>query len=247
MKTPTLIGGWCALGCAALFAGERPNVLFIAVDDLKPMLGCYGAPLIRTPSIDRLAGRGVRFDRAYTNQAVCAPSRNALMTGLRPDTIGVYDLMTFFRKARPDAVTLPQYFKARGYRSESLGKLYHLGHGNSDDPVRSWSSKPWTPKGGHRAVPAESGRGPAVESADVPDQQYADGMIADEAIRRFDAAKADRISDQAKQAPGQLLLPIGRHRITLRIDRQRFGRDSIRAEFAPVEFGQAILSVIGGK
>lgn len=192
MKTHTLFGGMLALGCTAiLIAAERPNVLFIAVDDLKPLLGCYGDQRILTPGIDRLAGRGVRFDRAYTNQAVCAPSRNALMTGLRPDTIGVYDLMTFFRKSRPDAVTLPQYFKTRGYRSESLGKLYHLGHGNSDDPERSWSSKPWNPKGGHRAVPAGAGRGPAVESADVPDHQYADGMIADEAIRRLDAAKAD--------------------------------------------------------
>lgn len=192
MKTHTLFGGVLALGCtAALIAADRPNVLFIAVDDLKPLLGCYGDPRIHTPGIDRLAARGIRFDRAYTNQAVCAPSRNALMTGLRPDSIGVYDLATFFRKGRPDALTLPQHFKARGYRSESLGKLYHLGHGNSDDAERSWSVKPWYPRGGSHVRPSGSGRGPAVESADVPDQRYTDGMLADEAIRRLDAAKAD--------------------------------------------------------
>ena len=87
---------WLGLLFAAaqplLGASQRPNVLFIAVDDLKPLLGCYGAPLVRSPNIDRLAARGVLFERAFANQAVCAPSRNSLMTGLRPQTIGIYDL-----------------------------------------------------------------------------------------------------------------------------------------------------------
>src|SRR5918998_1078547 len=114
-------------------ATARPNVLFIAVDDLKPLLGCYGDKTARTPNIDRLAARGVLFERAYCNQAVCAPSRNALLTGLRPQTLGIYDLGTNFRNAAPDAVTLPQYFKKHGYRTEALGKIFHVGHGNHED------------------------------------------------------------------------------------------------------------------
>src|SRR3954462_7667982 len=92
-------------------AAERPNVLFICVDDLKPMLGCYGDSTVKSPNIDSLAARGGQFNRAYCNQAVCSPSRNALLTGLRPTTLGIYDLATNFRASRPDAVTLPQYFK----------------------------------------------------------------------------------------------------------------------------------------
>jgi len=85
----------------------HPNVLLICVDDLKPTLGCYGDPVAQTPHLDALAGRGLRFDRAYCNQAVCSPSRNSLLTGMRPETIGVYDLPTHFRLAAPDVVTLP--------------------------------------------------------------------------------------------------------------------------------------------
>src|SRR5215831_2061234 len=119
-------------------ATTKPNVLFICVDDLKPLLGCYGDKSIRSPNIDRLASRGVLFERAYCNQAVCAPSRNALMTGVRSTTLGIYDLGTNFRQALPDAVTLSQYFMRNGYRAEALGKIFHVGHGNHEDPA-SWS------------------------------------------------------------------------------------------------------------
>src|SRR5436190_14591395 len=117
------------------FADEpkHPNVLFIAVDDLKPMLGCYGDKQIKSPNIDALAARAVRFDRAYCNQAVCSPSRNALMTGLRPTTLGIYDLPTNFRTAKPDAITLSQAFMQAGYRAEGLGKIFHATNGNHDD------------------------------------------------------------------------------------------------------------------
>src|SRR5215204_5309894 len=103
---------YCSLLCAA---AAKPNVLFIAVDDLKPLLGCYGDTAVRSPNTDRLAARGMLFRSAYCNQAVCAPSRNSLFTGLRPDTLGIYDLGTNFRKAMADAVTMPQYFKQNGY------------------------------------------------------------------------------------------------------------------------------------
>jgi iduronate 2-sulfatase len=123
---------------STLLAADRPNVLLICVDDLKPTIGCFGDPHARTPHIDRLAKRGVAFQRSYVNQAVCAPSRNALMTGLRPDQIGVYDLATWFRHGAKDAVTLSQRFIQAGYHAESLGKIYHRGHGNVIDPA-SWS------------------------------------------------------------------------------------------------------------
>ncbi|HYO82116.1 MAG TPA: sulfatase-like hydrolase/transferase, partial [Bryobacteraceae bacterium] len=109
----------------------RPNVLFIAVDDMRPDLGCYGNTLVRTPNIDKLASRGTTFLRAYCQQAVCSPSRTSLLTGRRPDSTKVYELQTHFRRTIPDAVTLPEYFKKHGYVTTGLSKLYHPG---LDDP-----------------------------------------------------------------------------------------------------------------
>src|SRR5437762_758666 len=116
-------------------AASAPNVLFICVDDLKPLLGCYGDQRIQSPNIDRLARRGLLFEHAYCNQAVCAPSRNSLMTGVRPTSLGIYDLGTNFRLSASNAVTLSQYFMQHGYRAESLGKIFHVGHGNHEDPA----------------------------------------------------------------------------------------------------------------
>jgi iduronate 2-sulfatase len=199
----------CMLATASV-AAERPNVLLICVDDLKPALGCYGDALAKSPNIDELAARGMRLENAYCNQAVCAPSRNSLLTGLRPQTLGIYDLPTNFRKAAPDAVTLPQYFKANGYRTEGLGKIFHVGHGNYEDP-KSWSVPHWHTKVVGYALPesrAAEGltreearfenvvdgratklpKGAAYEVADVPDNAYADGQIADEAVGRLKSA-----------------------------------------------------------
>ena len=173
-------------------AHRKPNVLLICVDDLKPLLGCYASPQIKTPHIDRLAARGLLFERAYCNQAVCAPSRNALMTGLRPSTLGIYDLGTNFRKSRPDAVTLAQTFLHAGYRTEAMGKIMHVGHGNTEDEA-SWSVAPWKPQGSGYLLPqnqelqkqnvarakaaglsmekiANQAKGPATECADFPRQ-----------------------------------------------------------------------------
>ena len=113
----------------------RPNVLFIAVDDLRPELGCYGSNIAKSPNIDRFAESAVTFTRAYCQQAVCNPSRASLMTGLRPDTIKVWDLQTDFRKTTPDAVTLPQQFMKHGYHAVGIGKIFH---NNIQDPL-SWS------------------------------------------------------------------------------------------------------------
>ena len=176
-------------------ADSKPNVLLICVDDLKPLLGCYGDKMVKSPNLDRLAARGILFERAYCNQAVCAPSRNALMTGLRPGTIGIYDLPTNFRKAVPDAVTVAQHFMKNGYRTEAMGKIMHVGHGNEEDAA-SWSTPHWKPKGGQYSRRENAGKGgdakgAATESADVADSAYSDGMIADEAIVRLRAAAAN--------------------------------------------------------
>ena len=104
---------------------ETPNILFIAVDDLRPSLGAYGDEIAQTPHIDRLANSGVTFKHAYVQQAVCNPSRVSLMTGLRPDSTRVLDLWTDFRTTIPDAITLPQYLKQHGYSAVAIGKIYH--------------------------------------------------------------------------------------------------------------------------
>ncbi len=115
-----------------------PNILFIPVDDLRPELGAYGDELILTPNMDLLAKQGVTFMRTYCQQAVCNPSRASLLTGLRPDSIQVWDLRTDFRDNVPDVVTLPQYFKQNGYISIGLGKTFH----NNDPDTISWSVTP---------------------------------------------------------------------------------------------------------
>ena len=98
------IGAAMAFGGGIAQAADRPNILLICVDDLKPILGCYGNRLVKSPNIDRLARRGMVLESAYCNQAVCAPSRNALLTGARSTTLGIYDLGTNFRRAVPAAV-----------------------------------------------------------------------------------------------------------------------------------------------
>ncbi len=116
---------------------DRPNVLFLVVDDLKPTLGCFGDPLAKSPNIDRLAQAGTVFTGTYCQQAVSAPSRVSLFTGMRPDYTGVWDLQTFMRDVHPDILTLPQYLKKNGYTTMGFGKLIH-GARNNDRP--SWST-----------------------------------------------------------------------------------------------------------
>ncbi|MDB6028129.1 MAG: Choline-sulfatase [Verrucomicrobiales bacterium] len=124
------------LTALSTFAAEKKlNVLFIAIDDLRPELGCYGVKGIKSPNIDALAKRGLLFSRAYCQQAVCSPSRTSLLTGRRPDTTRIYNLEDHFRDTIPDVVTLPQHFKNNGYFCQSFGKIYH---GGLDDP-KSWS------------------------------------------------------------------------------------------------------------
>jgi arylsulfatase A-like enzyme len=142
MKHLRLLALTLALGATALSATTRPNILFIAVDDLRPEFGAYGADYIKSPNLDRIARSGITFERAYCQQAVCSPTRSSLMTGTRPDTTKVWDLVTHFRTALPNVVTLGQHFKNNGYFVQGMGKIYH---GSLDDPA-TWSV-PWqTPK-----------------------------------------------------------------------------------------------------
>ena len=144
MKLPTTL----PLLLAALVASPTgfaapPNVLFIAVDDLRPEMGCYGNKVVKTPNLDRLAARGMVFNRAYCQQAVCSPSRSSLLTGRRPDATKVWDLETHFRVALPNTITLPQHFKANGYHCAALSKIYHVGF----EDGRSWNEPHWYPRG----------------------------------------------------------------------------------------------------
>src|SRR5258706_14012485 len=125
MKYPLLL---LTLLAAALHAAEskRLNVLMIAIDDLRPAIGCYGDPNAKTPNMDALAARGLRFERAYCQQALCSPSRISLLSGRRPSTSKIYTIGPTLRSAMPDITTLPQHFKNEGYFTRSLGKVYHV-------------------------------------------------------------------------------------------------------------------------
>ncbi len=133
---------------------KKPNILFIACDDLRPELGCYGKDYIHSPNIDGLAKKGMVFDRAYVQQAVCSPSRTSLITGTRPDTTKVWDLVTHFRTTFPNVTTLMQNFKNNGYFVQGMGKIFH---GSLNDEA-SWSV-PWqVPKAEVYALPEDAAR-----------------------------------------------------------------------------------------
>lgn len=191
LKTAVLTtAGLLASGAWAQEASpaSKLNVLFIAVDDLRPELGCYGSAIVKSPNIDRLAAKGTLFERAYCQQAVCSPSRVSLLTGQRPDTTKCRDLETKFRDIQPDIVTLPQFFKNKGYHSYKLGKIFHLGHGQTEDGA-SWTTV--AKAGGRQYIHAKTGEKPIVEAAEVPDNAYTDGAIADGAIKALQRFKKD--------------------------------------------------------
>jgi len=121
-----------------LIAAEKPNILFIAVDDLKPDLGCYGSTVVKTPNLDKLAHRGTLFLNAYANQAVCGPSRCSTFSSLRPDRTKVHDLKTDFLGVSPWVVTLPEHLKEHGYTTAGLGKLFHGGKSDGALEKRAW-------------------------------------------------------------------------------------------------------------
>ena len=188
-------------------APKKPrNVLFIAVDDLRPELGCYGQTIVHSPNIDQLARQGVRFDRAYCQEAICGPSRASLMTGLRPDNNGVIENNTHFRHTVPDVTTLPAHFASHGYSTVGIGKIYHDRQGDEVSWNRRAASPPRpkpTPMMGYQLPETRQylkqkreeviaqygqqfvyslGSGPAYEACDVADNMYEDGYFADQAV-----------------------------------------------------------------
>ena len=179
----------CAL--PALAQSRQPNVLFIVADDLRPT---YGDRSVHTPNLNRLAQRGVRFERAYVQYPVCNPSRVSFLTGLRPETARVLDNTTYFRRPLPDIVTLPQLFKQQGYFTASLGKIFHRG-GTMDDVNADWADPDsWS----HVKFYQSTARGKQGEgrnltngalkwcqwlAAEGTDEDQPDGQVAAEAVR----------------------------------------------------------------
>ncbi|MDE0840176.1 MAG: sulfatase, partial [Kiritimatiellae bacterium] len=174
----------------------RPNVLFIAIDDLRPELGCYGNFWIKSPNIDRLAAEGTLFSRAYCQVSVCGASRASLLTGLRPTQKRFRNFDTHVEKDAPSAMTLPEEFKNNGYHCISNGKIFHH---PEDTAERSWSETPWRPEISNIAffapdsknmIHPKSKRGPVFESPDVPDNAYKDGQVAEKTIEDLKRMKA---------------------------------------------------------
>ena len=133
------LGTWTL---AAGAASAKLNVLFIAVDDLRDTLGCYGNAAVKTPHVDRLAARGVRFERAYVQYPVCNPSRSSFLSGLRPDATGILDNRTRLRTHLPDVVTFPQLLKEHGWHAAAFGKIFHLGGGRDRAERDQWMDLP---------------------------------------------------------------------------------------------------------
>ncbi len=188
----------------AMAAESKPNVLFIAIDDLRPELGCYGAKHIQSPNIDKLASGGLLFERAYCQQAVCNPSRASVLSGCRPDTTRVMANNKFLRPMMPDVVTLPQHFKANGWHSLSLGKIFHHSEGQPGDDAQSWSEPSWYHGAPYRhwftnesndlikqlkKQGSKLSRGPPFEAADEPDESYPDAQTATKAIEMLQRLK----------------------------------------------------------
>ena len=178
---------------------EKPNVLIFYVDDLRAELGCYGSETALTPNIDKLAKDGVMFNKAYVQQAICAPSRMSTLTGLRPETLGIYSIFTPLRKIHKEVVSMPQFFNKNGYKTISIGKVYH--HGIDDK--KEWSTYFAKELNSYvkpenialikrlKAEGVKPLKGPAFESANVEDEAYKDGRVAKNAIETLSKVKDD--------------------------------------------------------
>lgn len=170
-----------------------PNVLFIAVDDLRPELGSYGADHIKSPHLDKLAAESVRFDRAYCMVPTCGASRASMLTGVRPTATRFVSYTARADEEAPWAKTLNTHFQDHGYRTGSLGKIFHA----AADNAAGWTDAAWRPRRDHYQLPANVARtaqklrGPPTESAPVPDDAYGDGVVANNAVERLQELATD--------------------------------------------------------
>jgi len=186
--------GWLTISSASALAA--PDIVMIAIDDLRPMLGCYGDPRAKTPNIDRLAERGVVFERAYCQYAKCGVSRLSIMSGLRPDAIDAFGghrrkYADAFRARRPDAIPMGQWLKQKGYQTRSLGKIYHDGW----DLAANWSEPAFPGREAEMleihdeanpdgpTVIADRWNCPVLQGPDVPDEHFFAGRMTTEALR----------------------------------------------------------------
>ena len=171
------------------------NILFIAVDDLKPLLGAYGNTVVKTPNIDRLASQGFVMENSHCQQAVCGPSRASILTGKRPDYTEIWDLKTLIRDKNPDIVTMPQYFKQSGYQTAAVGKMFDFRSVDKGNDSISWSY-PYDNFKHNSEIGREyvkSKERISYEVVDLPDSLTADGEVARRTInylRKF--AKEDK-------------------------------------------------------
>ena len=184
----TLLVALIASICAPKPAtGQKKNVLFIAVDDLRPELGTYGIDFVNSPNIDKLASQSMVFERAYCQVALCSPSRTSLLTGRRPDTNHVWEIAgDEYWRTFTNATTIPQYFKENGYISAGMGKIFHPGAPNgNDDRAYSWSVP-------YFHAPGDSANGTSWHSFDTDDSNLQDGKIASYAISTLKEIKQNR-------------------------------------------------------
>lgn len=203
-----VLAAWCLMAATSLAAdAKKPNVLFIISDDLNNLLGCYGDPLAKTPNIDKLAKRGVLFEKAYCTFPLCGPSRNSMLTGLYPNSTGILQNSQLFRQTIPNQLSMPQAFRQQGYFAARIGKLYHynvpnsIGTNGHDDPG-SWEVE-LNPAGVDRLVeqpkittlvPNQFGATLSWYASPEPDAKHTDGLEADDAewVLERCAKKKDR-------------------------------------------------------
>ncbi|WP_282055881.1 sulfatase [Maribacter luteus] len=186
-------------GLNNLMGQEKQNVVVFLVDDLRAELGCYGNEMVKSPNIDKLASEGTLFNGAYSQQGICAPSRISILTGLRPETVGIYDLFTPLRSVQKDMLTLPQYFKENGYKTVSVGKVYHHGRDDMESWTNFFQKEPnsWAAQKNLDLIEQfkkegrKNTRGPAFEKAEVMDEGYKDGRATQHALETLKELKND--------------------------------------------------------
>ncbi|WP_111979596.1 sulfatase [Algibacillus agarilyticus] len=168
---------------------NQPNVVVFLVDDLRADLGTYGSPHVKSPNIDKLASQGVKFTQAYAQQAICGPSRVSIMTGLRPETTGLYTINRAgrLRPNQPNVVSMPQLFKQNGYKTISIGKVYH----SVSDDQENWTTH-IKKLDNFYAIPGNKEKKFAYEEGDVSDDFYKDGKVANDAVNTLKTLKNDK-------------------------------------------------------